>query len=135
MILTGAAVIIAGQSAGQGYVEVYQDPMVDVVLRQYDSVQNIRLQNPVHKGIEGYRIQVFFDSGNNSGDRAQKVRAEFEISYPDIFAYVTWDAPYYKVRAGDFRTRLEAEKRMPEILAKYPDSFVVKDKINFPAVN
>ncbi|HRZ76622.1 MAG TPA: SPOR domain-containing protein, partial [Bacteroidales bacterium] len=38
----------------------------------------------------------------------------------------------YKVRVGDFRTRLEAEGFLQQILTEYPGAFVIKDMIRFP---
>ena len=39
---------------------------------------------------------------------------------------------YYRVRVGDFRTRLEAEKFLRKISRKYPGAWVIQDYINFP---
>lgn len=125
---------LQAQKPDTGSVNLIEDPRIDILQAQYDSVQMIRLNNTVTKGIDGFRIQIFFDSGNYSGDRAQKIKEEFEFKYPGNYAYITWDAPNYKVRVGDFRTRLEAEGFMQQIMADYPNAFVIKDKINYPPI-
>lgn len=84
--------------------------------------------------IDGYRIQIFFDSGNSSQSNANNARTEFLRRYPEIEAYVTFDSPYYKVRAGDFRTRLEAQHFLNRIIAIYPNAFIVIDKIQYPKI-
>jgi len=43
-----------------------------------------------------------------------------------------FQSPYYKVRVGDFRSRMDAEGFKQKIINDFPDSFVVKDEINFP---
>ena len=53
-------------------------------------------------------------------------------AYPGIMAYVVYHEPNYKVRVGDFRTRIEAEGFMKRIMGEYPSAFVIKDKILFP---
>ena len=46
--------------------------------------------------------------------------------------YVVYEGPYFKVRAGDFRTHLEAEKLEKELTIEYPGTFIVKDMITVP---
>jgi len=114
---------------GTGKVEVYQDSRVDTVLKRhiaYNSQQN---------GMDGYRVQIFFDAGNNSLNRANNVVEQFQLLYPGDTAYVSFSEPYYKVRVGDFRTKLDAEGYLQEVLPDYPNAFVIKDKINFPKLD
>jgi hypothetical protein len=66
--------------------------------------------NENQKGINGFRVQIFFDSGNNARSKATAIRAEFIARNPDVGAYLSFQEPYFKVRVGDFRTRIEAEK-------------------------
>jgi hypothetical protein len=116
----------------QGQVILHQDPLVDTLLHRHGEVMARVMENPDHKAIPGYRIQIFFDSGLNSSDRARIARLEFEARHPDIPAYITWKAPNYRVRVGDFRSRLEAEKVLKQVMTDYPNAWVIKDEINFP---
>jgi hypothetical protein len=50
----------------------------------------------------------------------------------DIRTYISYTEPDYKVRAGDFRTRLEAEKLMQELRGKFTSLFIIPGKINPP---
>jgi hypothetical protein len=122
------------QSMGEGYLSVIQDSQVDTVLLAYRTARVKLLENPDSKAIPGFRIQVFFDSGSNSSDRARSVKDGFNLLFPDIPAYVSWKAPNYRVRVGDWRTRLEAEKALQIITIDYPNAWVIKDEINFPVI-
>jgi hypothetical protein len=139
LILIGILLILqavtSAQSSNYGRVTVIQDPLVDTVIQQYEALRLKIMENPDNKDIPGYRIQIFFDSGINSSDRARQAREEFLALYPDMPAYVSWKAPNYRVRVGDFRSRLEAEKVLQSILIGYPNAWVIKDEINFPAIN
>ncbi|HRS54065.1 MAG TPA: SPOR domain-containing protein, partial [Bacteroidales bacterium] len=75
---------------------------------------------------------IYFDSGNNSKSRAYEVKHSFTLNYPDVDVYILFEAPYYKVRVGNFRTRLDAYSFFRKISAKYPDAFIVKDFIDYP---
>jgi translation initiation factor 2 alpha subunit (eIF-2alpha) len=120
------------QKSLEGRVVVHNDPLFDTLLFQFDSVQRIKAANPDNMGIDGFRVQIFFDSGTYSGDRANEVKEAFEENYEGVRAYVTWKAPNYRVRVGDFRSRLEAEKFLREVSEDYPNAWVIKDEINFP---
>ena len=118
-----------------GHIVVIQDDLIDSVMHDYETLRLKIMENPDNKAIPGFRIQIFFDSGLNSSDRARQARDEFLLRYPDIQAYVSWKAPNYRVRIGDFRSRLEAEKILQLILIDYPNAWVIKDEINFPEMN
>lgn len=137
--MTGLFLLLQMVSSAQydadGHVVVNQDQLVDTVLQQYEALRLKIMENPDNKSISGYRIQIFFDSGINSSDRAKQERDEFLFRFPDIQAYVSWKAPNYRVRVGDFRTRLEAEKALKSIIIDYPNAWIIKDEINFPLMN
>lgn len=82
--------------------------------------------------IIGWRIQIFFDSGNNSKSKAYSKKGVFMAMYPDMSVYLMFQSPYYKVRVGDFRTRMDAEGFKQKLLGTFPDAFVVKDEIRAP---
>lgn len=88
--------------------------------------------NENKQNIEGFRLQLFSSSGPNSFNQANKVQTEFLTIYNEVPAYVVHKKPAFKVRVGDFRTRLEAERFFIELKENFPDAFVVKDEINLP---
>jgi hypothetical protein len=106
-----------------GKVEIIQDERISQLADQY---KKMSLNNPE---IDGYRVQIFFDSGSNSKNAASNVKLEFETVYPEIKSYLSYKEPYYRVRAGNFRTQIEAVGFQQKIAVEYPNSFPVKDKI------
>ncbi len=114
------------KSKEKGHVQVIQDERVDLLVSKHIQINQNR------QGMDGFRIQIFFDSGNNSKTKAQSIYEEFKAKYPDIGAYLSFKAPNYKVRVGDFRTRLDAQRFLNEIIAEYPSAWIVADMIRFP---
>lgn len=57
--------------------------------------------------VQGFRVQVF---STTQIDQARSRKAEFEAAFPDEWFYQTYQAPTYKLRAGNFLTRFEAER-------------------------
>jgi hypothetical protein len=127
-------VVPQAQDNGDGRVVVIQDDLIDSVLVNYEAMRLKIMENTDNKAIPGYRIQIFFDSGLNSSDRAGQVRDDFIFLFPDIPAYVSWKSPNYRVRVGDYKTRLDAEKDLQLILVSYANAWVIKDEINFPVL-
>ena len=92
--------------------------------------------NESRGSIKGFRIQIFFDSGNNSKSKAISVMNEFTSKHRKVEGYLSFQEPNFKVRVGDFRTRMDAQRFLHKIAEEYPSAFIVKDnEINFPSLD
>ncbi len=112
--------------AQTGSLDIHQDSRID-------SLSEAKLQiSMLNPGIDGYRIQIFFESGNNSKSLANETRDAFLELFEDVNAYVIFNEPYYKVRVGDFRSRIDAEGALKTISREYPNAFIVPDFIHLP---
>ncbi len=109
--------------ASPGVVEVIQDAKISQLAEQY---RKMSLNNPE---MDGYKVQIFFDSGSNSKNKAASVKDEFESLYPEVKPYLSYKEPYYRVRVGNFHSLIEAVGFKKKINSDYPNSFPVKDKI------
>ena len=113
-----------------GRLEIHQDPAIDSLIYRY-ILYNERLN-----GIEGYRIQIYSSSDKSARVESGKVRQEFITKFPDIISYASFDKPgYYKIRVGNYRTRVEGTKYLLMIRKVFPDAYLVPDVINFPDLN
>lgn len=88
--------------------------------------------NKTRNGIEGFRVEIFFSAESDAMKKAVNKKVDFLSKYPEYAVHIKYDAPNFKVRIGDFRTKNEAVKLYKKIKADYPVAFVVADKINFP---
>jgi hypothetical protein len=109
-----------------GKTEVIQDPRVDQLVEKH-----IRINQSL-KTFEGFRIQLFSDSGNNSKNRAQALQEELMQNFPGIGVYLSFKSPNYRIRLGNFRSRLDAQRFLNDIAVEYPNAFIVNDMINLP---
>lgn len=112
-----------------GKLEVIQDEKVDELLNKHIKV------NETSNTISGFRINIFFKSGNNSKANAYQIKTAFNTKYPGIEAYVVYEEPNFKVKVGDFRTRMEARGFLLKIKSDFPEAFVIKDQINYPIID
>jgi hypothetical protein len=115
--------------SGMGIVTIKQDPRVEQLLNSY------YVQNASKPGMQGFRIRIFFDLGQQSRNNSLEVTNEFMEKFPGVAVYRTFDSPYYKVSVGDYRTRDEALKHLREINKLHPKAFIVPEWINFPGID
>lgn len=85
--------------------------------------------------IKGYRVRIFFDNKQTARAESEKILKEFRKAYPEIAVYRVYANPYFKVTVGDFRTRSEAMEMLSRIKYSFPSAFVVKENIDYPAVD
>ena len=105
---------------------VMQNELIAFLLQSHRNAMKEQL------GIPGFRVHLYMDSGNRARLNTQREQADFQEMYPDWKSYIVYDEPYFKLRAGDFRTRLDARRFLEEIRRDYPAAYIVVDLINYP---
>lgn len=80
---------------------------------------------------QGFRIQIYAGSRMETANEA---KADFVQAFhnSNMEVYKDWNPPHFWVRVGDFLTRNEAMKQLPNVRQFFPDAFVVQDKIKLP---
>jgi len=81
--------------------------------------------------INGYRIQIAAYSGVNSKSQAEYAKNSFNNLFPYTKAYIIYTEPYFKVRVGNYYSRLQAYKELENIKLTYPSAYIVPDKISY----
>ncbi len=107
-----------------GDVRVYQSPSLRLNMEKHLASVSEK------KGVDGYRIQIYFGNGKNARKKSNDARVKFITENPDIKAYIIYDNPYFKVRVGDYRNKSEALFVLEKIKEQYADAFIVPDIIN-----
>lgn len=106
-----------------GKVEIVQSENIDKLMLKHVSI------NSENETIEGFRIQIHF---GGEREKAKTIKTKFLQQFPEMPAYEIYQQPNFKVRVGDFRTRLDAQKFMNEIASSFPSAFIVSDDIHLP---
>lgn len=83
----------------------------------------------------GYRIQVFSDSNPRTARGEARAKASnITGRFPQWQSYVTYDAPYWRVRVGDFISLQSAQDALAELKEAFPaykrELRIVRDRIN-----
>ncbi len=120
--------ILATSVYGQkkGTLNVDQDSRVERLMKKQRDVY------AANNTMNGYRVQIFMEIGNEAIRHAESMKRKFTEAFPELPVYLSYDQPYYRLRVGDFRNRVEAEKYMRLIKPKFSLAFVTADIINPP---
>lgn len=122
----------------RGKIEEIKDPRIDTLMsRRLQIAKPVRGSNNTSTpaafiSSNGFRVQFF--SGSNRAD-AYNAQARFNRKYPDLRTYIVYLEPNFKVRAGDFRTRMEANKLLEALRPMFTGLFIISEKINPPKLD
>lgn len=127
---------------GQGKVTVYIDDNVKEKLSSPATNSDKEIKDSVKTKLPpgtiikcpGYKIQVF--SGNdqrNSKNEAYYKQTQLRNMFPDIDTVVSFQSPFWKLRAGNYRTHAEAVQAMRDMKRALPslgkEMYVVRDQV------
>lgn len=107
--------------AQSGEITIHADPRIDSLLMKQTAI------NKAKDGVSGYRIQI---KNTTTQKDANNLRARFSRDFPELKSYLNYDAPYYKIRIGDYLTKMESQKDLIEIKNKYRGAYPVPCSIN-----
>lgn len=83
-------------------------------------------KNKAIRYISGFRIQLYVGNIRSEADAAKSFIYQF---FEDITPYVTYTQPTYRVKAGDFIYRSDAEKYLERIRSTYSSAHIMPEKI------
>tara|TARA_R110002012_G_scaffold291564_1_gene486070 strand:+ start:77139 stop:77546 length:408 start_codon:yes stop_codon:yes gene_type:complete len=104
--------------AQEGTITINQAPELDTLLALKKEM------NVSDSDSDRYKIQIF--SGDRSG--ANAAIKQFKESFTQWNAVDIYETPNYKVWAGNFRSRLEADRALEIIKKEFSDAFRFKPK-------
>ena len=94
-----------------------------------DLVERHKRNGLLKQTTSGYRIQLYFGSERS---KAAEIKTDFTNNFTNTPAYLIYQQPNFKIRVGDFKTRMEAFAFLESIKEFYTTSFIVPDEIKLP---
>ncbi len=89
-----------------------------------------KLENNGKANLKGFKVQVFVGERATAND----IKARFSSIYPEVPAEIDYFAPNFRVRVGNFRSNLEADRFLRQIKSDFGNAFIVADQIALPAL-
>ena len=119
-VFTFALILLfTGLSFGQqAKVIIHQDKEIEQLLKLKKTI------NTSENMSDRYKIQIY------SGDRstAEKTESTFKSLALEMPSTLVYETPNYKVWVGNYRNRLEADRALIKIQAKFANAFIFKPK-------
>ncbi|RXK57498.1 SPOR domain-containing protein [Lacibacter luteus] len=110
-------------------VFVIKDSRIDLLAKKKAEIN--KKAADAKRPTKGFRIQVL-----NTTDRTQALAAKSKLlaQYPDHKTYLLYQAPYFKLRIGNFVERNEADDLKKELAKMFPTGvFVIPSDIEYKA--
>lgn len=100
----------------QGSVTINQDDAITKLLEVKKEMNK--------ESDDYYKIQIY--SGNRNS--AEAAKRNFTSAFNDWPSKIVYETPNFKIWAGNFRTRLEADRALKKIKREFPGAFIFKPK-------
>ena len=130
-LIFSALFLTAAISVAQdrGTITINQSEQLDSLVYRSNASQQQSQQGVT---TQGFRVQIYSSNRNQIAKAgAFKIEEEFIEAFPEIHAYKSYIAPFWKVRVGDFSTYYEALVFSNKVKDTFPERatevFVVKE--------
>lgn len=111
----------AQDSFKYGHVSIVASDNIDMLVRKHIKM------NEKQQTKKGFRIQLI---QNSDRSKVEEKKAQFLSDFPDLKPHLVYSQPYFKLRVGDFDSRLEAYPYYKSIIKKFSTATIVPDQVN-----
>lgn len=112
--------------ADSNSVIVHKDPRLDLLVKKQAEINEIT-GHDARKTDKGFRILII---STNNRDEALTAKTKIYTYFPELKAYLWYQSPYFRVKAGNFTDRKDAEAYQRRLNVYFPKGvFIMKDVI------
>lgn len=110
------------------FVGLVNHVQAQVTIIQSDDIQELlNKEKQVNKStttIKGWSIQIL---SSDNRTKVTELKGVFLNTYPNTPVDWDYEAPYYKLRAGAYRTKSEATRLLYKVREQFPDAYIVRN--------
>ena len=111
-------------------VIVHKDPRLDLLVKTQATINEVTSRDS-RKTDKGFRLMVI---STNNRDEALAAKTKIYSHFPELKAYLWYQSPYFRVKAGNFMERKDAESYQQRLNIYFPKGvFVMKDEVEVKA--
>ncbi|MCX8020726.1 MAG: SPOR domain-containing protein [Chitinophagaceae bacterium] len=119
------------KNADSSFIVVFKDPRIDTLLKLQAKINEIAVKES-RRTDKGFRILVISTTNRNEAIAA---KTKIYTHFPELKAYLWYQSPYYRVKAGNFKDRKEAEAYQRRMNIFFPRGvFIMNDIIEVKPV-
>lgn len=114
------------QPADSNSVIVHKDPRLDLLVKKQAVINEVTSRDS-RRTDKGFRLMII---STTSRDEALAAKTKVYTYFPDLKAYLWYQSPYFRVKAGNFKDRKDAEAYQKRMNSYFPRGvFIMKDVI------
>ena len=107
-------------------VIVHKDPRLDLLVKKQASINEVTSRG-TKRTDQGFRLMVI---STNNRDEAMAAKTKVYTFFPELKAYLWYQSPYFRIKAGNFKDRKDAEAYQQRLNTYFPKGvFIMKDII------
>lgn len=123
---SNAQVIDTARTPDSSSVVVHKDPRLDLLVKKQAQINEVTSRD-ARRTDKGFRLMII---STNSRDEAIAAKTKIYTYFPELKAYLWYQSPYFRVKAGNFKDRKDAESYQKRINSYFPKGvFIMKDVI------
>jgi hypothetical protein len=117
-------------AADSSTVIVHKDPRLDLLVKKQAQINEVTSRDS-RRTDNGFRLMII---STNNREEAMAAKTKVYTYFPELKAYLWHQSPYYKLKAGNFKERKDAESYQRRLNVYFPKGvFIMKDKIEVKA--
>lgn len=107
-------------------VVVHKDARLDLLVKKQAYINEVTSRDS-RRTDKGYRLMVI---STNNRDQAMEAKTKIYTYFPELKAYLWYQSPYFRVKAGNFKDKKDAESYQRRLNTYFPNGvFIMKDII------
>jgi hypothetical protein len=112
------------KKADSNLIIVHKDPRLDLLVKKQMQI-NEETSRESRKSGKGFRLMIISTISRNEAIAA---KTKVYTYFPELKAYLWHQSPYYKLKAGNFKERKDAEAYQKKLNAYFPKGvFIMND--------
>ncbi len=116
----------APQPVDSNSVIVHKDPRLDLLVKKQATINEVTSRDG-RRTDKGFRLMII---STNNRDEAIAAKTKVYTYFPELKAYLWYQSPYFRVKAGNFKDRKDAEAYQKRLNVYFPKGvFIMKDII------
>jgi hypothetical protein len=114
-------------------VIIHKDSRLDLLVKTQATINEVTSRDS-RKTDKGFRLMVI---STNNREEALAAKTKIYTYFPELKAYLWYQSPYFRVKAGNFKDQKDAESYQKRMNIYFPKGvFIMKDIIEVkPAKN
>jgi len=107
-------------------VVIHKDQRIDLLIKKQSEINEVTTRD-ARRVAKGFRLLVM---NTNKRDEAISAKTRLYQYFPELKSYLIYQSPYYKLKAGNFKERKDADAYQKKLSAFFPKGvFVMNDLI------